>query len=178
MATSNDGFNGITMGNTAFWNHKKIKAKVSALAVFLAKKLIEKGETVDLELVEIAGLLHDVGHVEAKDKKEHAKLGEQILKEYDERLSTIVRKHMLSCIIEDPLETWEEKLVLYADKRVTNNGIVSLRERLDDLYERHAEYFRKKGFDLKVVEAKLFELEKQIFDKIGIKPEELGDYIG
>ncbi|MBW2995936.1 HD domain-containing protein [Candidatus Woesearchaeota archaeon] len=147
--------------------------KVSEIAVFLAKKLIEKGEKIDVNLVEIAGLLHDVGTVEEKDKAEHAKAGEKILEKlnFDQKLITIVRKHLLSAIIEDPLETWEEKLVFYADKRVNSHEvrIVSLDERM----HRWPDYFPEvRQLILDSIEATK-QLEKEIFKNLDIKPEDI-----
>jgi len=118
---------------------------VKKVAVFLAKKLKESGEDVNVELVERSALLHDfckvIDFVDTKalwDKKPtkedmifYKKLQKQLqseghcigagnlLKNKYPELALIIQKHrFVSPVCDDKPETWEEKIVWYSDKRV------------------------------------------------------------
>lgn len=90
--------------------------RVLKIATFLAKK--ERG---DLELVQVAALLHDVGWVVGQPhNKTGAKLASDILKKLKyspqkmEKVLKIVLRHPMD--FRDKLETLEEKIVWDADK--------------------------------------------------------------
>ncbi len=145
-------------------NHSMV---VSKLAVFLARKLKEKGETVDINLTESACLLHDIVRVcdikeldysrigrpvttEDKEKwqqlqKKYEKIPHEdaaydILKEKYPALALTIRKHRYTVLLDEKERpnTWEEKLVYYSDKRVMHDKIVSLEERLTEGHKRYA----------------------------------------
>jgi hypothetical protein len=82
---------------------------------------------------------------------------------------------------DDRPETWEEKLVYYADKRVMHEKIVPLQERLDEGHRRSAAARRKAGLhcniDTEKIDALIVELEREIFEAIGIKPDEVDDAV-
>ncbi len=80
-----------------------------------------------------------------------------------------MEKHALGKIRDpqDGLKTWEEKLVYYADKRVTHDKIVTLKERFEYLEKRYPQGLA----DIKASEPFVFELENEIFGKIGEAPE-------
>ncbi len=185
-------------------NHSMVVAK---LAVFLAQKLKEKGEAVDLNLVRGACLLHDIAKicdfkeldcnrfgqpVPAEDKEKWRRLREKykgiphehaaydILKEKYPALAMAVKKHRYLDILnenEKP-DTWEEKLVYYADKRVLHDKIVTLEERLTEGHKRNA-FLHKSQARMKNVEVEvdplIYNLEKEIFDKIGLNPLDITD---
>lgn len=145
-------------------NHSMVVAK---LAVFLARKLKEKGENVNLNLVESACLLHDIVRVcdikeldysrigrpvTAEDKEKwhqlqkkyeqipHEEAAYDILKEKYPVLALTIRKHRYTALLDEKEKpiTWEEKLVYYADKRVMHDKIVPLEERLTEGHKRNA----------------------------------------
>ena len=136
------------------------------LAVFLAKRLKEKGIAIDIELVERACLLHDM--VRAGDFQEsvyrkfenniteqqkakwqqlrakykaipHEYAAYDILKDKYPELALTVKKHRYMAVLdeEEKPKTWEEKLVYYADKRVMHEKIVPLKERLAEGHKRN-----------------------------------------
>jgi len=89
--------------------------------VFKIATLIAKKENADLELVQLAALLHDIGRVVAEPHNETgAKLAKEILKEINypqerrEKIARIVLLHPLD--FKDSLQTLEEKTVWDADK--------------------------------------------------------------
>ena len=137
------------------------------LAVFLAKRLKEKGVAIDIELVDRACLLHDIvrpsdfqesvyskfeknitDQQKAKWKQIRAKYktvpheyaAYEILKDKYPELALAVKKHRYMALLDEKEKpsTWEEKLVYYADKRVMHEKIVPLKERLAEGHKRNA----------------------------------------
>ena len=154
--------------------HCKVVDKV---AVHLAKKLREKGININIELVDRAALLHDIAKSNTirknipPEQENHHIDGEKILVDegYPE-VGRIIRMHSLKEI--NNLKTWEEKVMQYADLRVRHTNIVSLRERIDDLYERY-NVPQEKRVDERVI----FALEEEIYNVIGGSPEKLKEEV-
>jgi putative nucleotidyltransferase with HDIG domain len=109
---------------------------VCQVAEDIAKKLIEKGENVNMDLVAAGALLHDIERV----KDNHVQQGAKLLKEmgFDE-VAQVISRHSLYKIEmpENQPKTWEEKIIFYADKRARGSKIVSLKERFDELEKRY-----------------------------------------
>ena len=134
--------------------------QVARVGLQIAEELSEAGVQIDPELVWIAGLVHDFARIidfqelpsdlgtkedqivweklRSTYQGHHADVGAKILEEMDEKvLSEIVRKHKYTNIIDDPPQTWEEKVIYYADKRVMHGDVVSLENRLNEGHKRH-----------------------------------------
>jgi putative nucleotidyltransferase with HDIG domain len=141
---------------------------VEKVALFLAKKLVEAGKQVDIELVSRASLLHDIDKIRTLETGAgHGILSKQILEEESlPELGLIAFKHHLSHVLKErPFENWEEKLVYYADKRVTHDKVVSLDERFEYLLKRYGE--KKEVFHkISACKPKVKQLEEEIFSKI------------
>lgn len=157
-------------------NMQRHVLEVNKVANFLAKKLKEKRVDINLELVDRASLLHDLDKFHTlKNKRGHGFIAADILRKKGyKKLATIVNKHILSSILDKKtkLKIWEEKIVFYADKRVKGDRIVSLKTRFNDLKKRYG--INKKVMDVIVKsEPLVIRLEKEIFNKIGIKPKEI-----
>ena len=150
-------------------NHCKTVNKV---AVFLAKKLKEKDIDINVGLVDAASLLHDVGRTGEKEKYprlKHPIEGYNRLKEKYPEIAGIIKVHDLLNV--NDVKSWEEKIVNYADKRAWENIIVTMKKRIASVEKRY-------GFILpETIKQKYIQLEKQIFDIIGIEPDELGEHI-
>ena len=177
------------------------------LAVFLAQRLKDKGVAVDIDLVERACLLHDIMRVcdfaepdylqferglaegqRAKwrrlrvryEKTLHEEAAYDILKERYPRLAAVIRKHKYASLLDDKScpNTWEEKLVYYADKRVMHERIVPLEERLREGHKRnihlHASPAQSKA-NIAKADPLIFKLEKEIFETIALDPLEVTD---
>jgi hypothetical protein len=70
-------------------------------------------------------------------------------------------------------ETWEEKLLYYADKRVMHDKIMPLKQRLAEGHKRNV-HLHGSPTQSKVNTAKvdplIYEMEEEIFEKIGLDP--------
>jgi uncharacterized protein len=111
------------------------------------------------------------GHLSHEDAAYH------IFKEKYPELALIIKKHGYNNLEGDnKLNTWEEKIVHYADKRVMHSMIVPLLKRLEDGHKRYYEKNKLKGIDLnfqKRTDLKLIQLEKEIFNNLGLEPDKI-----
>lgn len=148
--------------------------KVKELSVGIAEKLAGKGEKINMKLLIAGALLHDISKmdcIKADVDRSHGDHGYERLLGLglSEEVANISKKHMLDSILTSRLVTWEEKIIFYADKRVTHDRVVSLGERFAYLRKRYPQAVDK----INKAYPKVVELEKEIFKKIGISPEEL-----
>lgn len=168
---------------------------VADFAVKLGEALVARGEKINLTLVRHAALLHDLVRVVdfrgfapetfpdpvTPEQIEfwkmlrvkyagihHADVGADILAErgFDE-VANVVRKHRFTQI-ERGLDTWEEKLVYYADKRAKHDKIVPLGERLADGKIRNLIETNTTEESL-MLDKKIHLLEEEIFTKAGMQ---------
>ena len=116
---------------------------VSRFAVRIAKAFHKKGFDVDVNLVEVSGLLHDIGRSKTHTV-DHGVVGGEIACSFDLPVSVvrIVERHVgggipkeeakrLGWPAKDYLpQTLEEKIVCYADKRVEGLRTVSMNQAL------------------------------------------------
>lgn len=184
--------------------HAETAAKLGA---FLAQKLVERGIEVDVELVERACLLHDLFRVcdfpledfrwfeqpvTEEDKRRwrrlkarhghlrHEDAADAFLKDTYPVLARTIRRHRYVSVLDetDRPQSWEEKLVYYADKRAMHDTIVPLEDRLEEAHQRSAIAMAKAGVQRsieleKAVDARIFELEAEIFGVIGLVPDDV-----
>ena len=119
---------------------------VSKLAVEIAEACNENGCGVNLELVRVGGLLHDIGRAETHSVH-HAVKGAQIAESLGlpESIISIIKRHVGGGITEEDArrlgwpedvympERLEEKIVSYADKLIDNERRVPIEERIQNL---------------------------------------------
>ena len=96
------------------------------------------------------------------------------------KLALTVRRHKYIAPIDadDRPGTWEEKIVYYADKRAMHDQIVPLQQRLDEAHARSAATYgtdAERDKRIARIDALIFEMEKEIFDEIGIEPDLVDD---
>jgi len=147
----------------------KHSKKVRAVAVFLGKKLIEKGENINLELLNAATLLHDLDKLQTRDPAliNHGLITHKILSEKGlKEIAEIIRSHNPSYFLKSD-HNWEVKLMQYADSRCLEDNVVSLEERYAYAFKTYP------NLDIKQLKAKLLKVETEIFNKLDIKPEDL-----
>jgi len=118
---------------------------VSDLATAIAKACERRGSSVDVKLVEIASLLHDVGRSVTHDVR-HGVIGGAQTRAigFDERVVRIVETHVGAGIPEEEAgviglpkkdfmpETIEEKIVAYADKLIKGKKRIEVDEVLEE----------------------------------------------
>lgn len=112
---------------------------VSALAVKFAKACKKRGITVDVELVKVGALLHDIGRSKTHDVN-HPIVGVKIAQSLNlpESIISIIGRHLgggitaeeakeLGWPVKDYIPTTlEEKLVTYADKLIEGRKVVPI----------------------------------------------------
>ena len=122
---------------------------VSTLSVNFAKKCEKKGVKIDVKLVEVGALLHDIGRSKTHNIN-HAVVGSQIAKslKLSKSIIAIIECHIGGGISSDeakklglPIkdyfpETLEEKIVAYADKLIEGAKVVSIKDAMNDLVKK------------------------------------------
>ena len=137
--------------------------QVNKVANYLAEKMRKNGRTINLELVDRASLLHDLDKHLTLETGNHSELTREILAEKGfPELADAAASHMLENVSKRRgLNSIEEKIVYYADKRVNHDKIVSLTERFEYLKKRYG------STELRLKEIEKFEsgcrqLERQL----------------
>jgi putative nucleotidyltransferase with HDIG domain len=167
-----------------------LKHSVAAakLAVFLAERLKEKGEAVDVDLVDRGCLLHDIARVCDFKELDHSQF-EQTTTEQDKVKWQQIRGRYKGTCHEDAaydilkekypvlaLTIKKEKLVYYADMRAMHGKIVPLETRLKEAHKRNVHLHGSKAqsrINTAKVDPLIYRLEEEIFDKIGLSPLEV-----
>ena len=112
---------------------------VARLAVQIARKCAENGVSVDVELVHIGALLHDIGRSKTHEVH-HAIIGAEIARSLglSESIIAIIERHVGGGISSEEAvklgwpkknyipESIEEKIVSYADKLIERAKVVSI----------------------------------------------------
>jgi len=116
---------------------------VSEFATEIGKKLVDNGKELDLQLIKIGGLLHDLGRTKTHGIR-HAIEGASIAKEIglENSVVEIIKKHIGAGITVDEAQklglpednyipqTIEEKIVAHADNLVKGTRRISLEEKI------------------------------------------------
>ena len=151
---------------------------VSEVSIILALAFKEKGYSVDLDLVRVGGLLHDIGRVITHSVL-HGYLGGRLLRErgIDERIARIAERHVGGGISDEEAkklglpkgrympESLEEKIVCFADKIVEISHIIPLEKTLDKLRE-------ELGYENNAVK-NIIELKDELTRLLDHDPEEI-----
>jgi len=134
---------------------------VARLAIRIAKTCKEKGLNVDLRLVQIGALLHDIGRSKTHSV-DHAVIGAEIARELGlpEPVISIIERHVGGGLTAEEArelgwpsksylpETLEEKIVNYADKLIEGSRMVSIKRTIrkfsKELGETHSSIKRVK----------------------------------
>jgi len=145
---------------------------VSALAVKFAEACKNKGLNVDVNLVEVGALLHDIGRSKTHDVN-HAIVGVEIAQSLNlpESIVSIIERHIGGGITADEAKelgwpvkdylptTLEEKIVTYADKLIEGSRVVSI--------ERTIEQFSRTLGEHHPAIDRIIRLHEELFPLIG-----------
>ncbi|MBN1494714.1 HD domain-containing protein [Candidatus Peregrinibacteria bacterium] len=92
----------------------------------------------------------------------------------ENKIALMVRKHKFDAVCEKQFipVTLEEKITTYADKRVLHSKIVSLKKRFSDGEKRYNP--KKENLEKqKMIHRCYFQMEREIFKKIKMRPEDI-----
>lgn len=140
---------------------------VRRVAAEAARLVLKTGIPLDVRLVEVAALLHDVDKPETRESGErHGVVAARRLTEmgYPE-LAVPIASHPLMCLLDDerfPIG-WPSLLVALADKHVTQ-CFVTIDERLDDMAQRYPEH---RG-EIESARRPAHVLEQELADALGM----------
>lgn len=133
---------------------------VAALALQIARQLKEKNYQINLPLVEVGALLHDLGRSKSH-KVDHSIIGAKLAQEegLPEEVISIIKRHVGAGITNEEAQwlgwpkdnyipqTLEQKVVCYADKCIDSNKQipvqVTIQQLQDEKMEEAAERVKK-----------------------------------
>ncbi len=148
---------------------------VAGVAYRIALWMRANGTQVNPILAHRGGLLHDIGKIMPQKEGErlsHGEAGARALEALGEPvLAEITRRHMLSDM-RDPdrtPQTWEQKLVYFADKLIERGWPVTLQERMRRLSERYPNVTDS----MREILPPLLALQAELCGRAGIPLEEL-----
>ena len=151
--------------------HSKGVARVAAEG---ARLVAAAGVPVDVRLVEVAALLHDI------DKPETRKSGGQHGVVAAKRLTALghpelaapVASHPVTCLLDDACfpRGWPSVLVSIADRHVAQ-AFLTVDERIDDMQVRHPQY----ADSLEAARRPAHALEAELADAVGMDADTLVD---
>ncbi len=146
---------------------------VRDVASWIARRFAERGTRLDIEAIEAAAALHDVGKTPllAGDPREHNDLSALVLAaEGLPHLAELARRHIVYAVREPDLapRTLEEKIVYYADRRA-GQELTSLEERVRDLARRFPREAERILSTLEPAKA----LERELLTTLGVSPEDV-----
>ena len=153
---------------------------VTRVALLIARKLNGVGYQLDLALVEAGALLHDITKtVSIETRENHALTGGELLASLGyPAVADIVRQHIrLDSGLFHPDGVTEAEVVNYADKRVKHEEVVGIEDRFEDVWQRYVNKFPGLEARFEQVRHETRLVEKKIFSKIDISPEEIADIL-
>lgn len=157
----------------AIRRHSKVVARLSRQVALDLGRV--EACAVDPDLMEAAGLLHDIAKESAGVILEnHASAGAELLRGLGlEAVATLVERHI-------DLGDWSAsgavepaEILFYCDKRVRHDSVVSLDDRFHDLLERYASEGPSIGGRIRSAWNSALRLEVKIFSRLDYPPEDL-----
>ncbi len=156
---------------------------VAAVAFRVAERLAAAGEAVNPLLAHRGGLLHDLAKVSARQRGlSHEMEAGRLLRERElDALARIAERHPVWAPLTPGWqpETWEEKVVYYADRISEPTGIVSIEERLAAMLARHRERGDSAAsiVDEAAYRAAAYAAEQEIAGRLGIARGDIMDWL-
>ena len=130
------------------YNIRRHSLKVADKALDIADEI--KSKEIDMNLIEVGGLLHDIGRSKTHGFK-HALIGAKIIRErgLSERLARICETHILGGLDKEDAKqvglpekdflplTLEEKIICLADKFMAGTKEVSIEQRFEKWFNKY-----------------------------------------
>ena len=144
---------------------------VADVAIFLSKLLNEHKITLNLEVVQAGGLLHDIAKAQSLATGErHETLGARMLHQYGYLLlASMVQDHVSMDLIRLNGHINDSIIIYYAHKRVKHDQIVTLKERFADLVQRYSRTVQQQAHMHRKYEL-YAKLEQRIFSHLEMDP--------
>jgi len=147
---------------------------VARVAAEAARLVSAAGVPLDVRLVEVAALLHDIDKPETRDRAgQHGVVAAERLSEMGfPELAAPVASHPVTCLLDDRCfpRGWPSVLVSIADRHVAQ-AFLTIDERIDDMQRRHAEYVDS----LEAARRPAHALEAEMRDAVGLEVDALVD---
>lgn len=139
---------------------------VELVAAEAALMVQQAGIPIDIRLVEVAALLHDIDKPETRDDpNEHGRVAARRMIEMGHPdLAVPIASHPLACLLDEeryPIG-WPSVIVSLADKHVAQ-CFVTIDERLDDMAQRYPQY---RG-EIESARRPAHALEQELADAVG-----------
>jgi putative nucleotidyltransferase with HDIG domain len=147
---------------------------VCGVALYLSGRLSERGVVLNRDLIQAAGLLHDITKAHSFHRPlDHALTGSKLLRRLGyPSVAEVVRQHVRLSSTRPPGRLSEPEIVNYADKRVVDDRITSLDERLAYIYRRYGQS-HDVAARIERNAARIREVERELFRVIGGQPSQI-----
>jgi len=153
--------------------HSRGVARVAAEA---ARLVAAAGIPVDVRLVEVAAVLHDIDKPQTRrGEGVHGQVAADQLTEMGfAELAAPVASHPVTCLLDDRCfpRGWPSVLVAIADRHVAQE-FMTVDERIDDMANRHPEYVA----GIEAARQPAHALEAELCEAIGTDPDALVDQL-
>ena len=158
-------------------NIKAHSIMVQRIATIIGQGLKRAGMDISLEKIAAGALLHDIGKTLCLNTgDDHEAKGREIcLQNHLDEIADIVGEHvrLKDYHLDSPVS--EKEIVYYADKRVNDDMVVSLEERLKYLIRRYAKNMKHVSQRIRDNFQLCKAVEKKLFSKLDFRPEDLVD---
>lgn len=143
---------------------------VAQVATFMAKRAVQVGLAVDVQTVRASALLHDLAKTYTiRHSGNHSQLGAAWTMELtgNPQLSQGVMHHVSWPFEMDVLKYFLPMAVLYADKRISHDRLVTMGERFLDLMERYGKTIEI-GAKIRLTQAQALAIEASFSRILGV----------
>lgn len=149
---------------------------VCNVALYLTRQLNRYGFTLNENLVRASALLHDITKRYSFNRPlDHALTGAKLIRHLGYPVvASIVRQHVRLSLDRSEGRVAEAELVFYADKRVINDRITTLDDRLAYIRDRYAKT-PETAARINKYAGLTYQVEREIFERIPGGPEQVFD---
>jgi uncharacterized protein len=156
-------------------NIKAHSIMVEKVASFLGMELKKAGRDVSLSKIAAGALLHDIAKTQSLSTREdHAARGSEIcVANHFEEIAEIVREHVIMRSFDSEGEVTEKEVIYYSDKRINHDKLVSLDERMQNLFIRYAKGNKRMENLIEENFILCKKVEKKLFNLFNFTPEDL-----